>query len=185
MQAEVHVVNREKGWFDQPVPFAQALALLHEEAAEAGHAWRDHGLADATSYTEHVPHGGGTSEGCPGCFSEPKPEGVGSELADVLIRWLDYEARFKMDSQEYLEADPHVFALDENFLVNINTLHGLIADVTHAHDTSYESPQQAFASVLQFTQELAAHCAIDLEAEYTRKLAYNRTRPYRHGNRRA
>lgn len=53
--------------------------------------------------------------------AEGKPEGVGTEFADVFIRLLDYCARFD----------------------------------------------------------------VDLEAEYERKMAYNHTRPYRHGNRRS
>jgi NTP pyrophosphatase (non-canonical NTP hydrolase) len=178
MQAEVEQVNRDKGWYDQPVPFEQALALLHEEAAEAGHAWRDYGLADATktpwSFNDE-----------PGNVRLPKPEGVGSELADVLIRWLDYDARFGMTGIEYLEEDPHVFALDADFLTNICTLHGLIAEVWTAQHTCYESPASAFAAILKFVMELSADCGVNLEAEYERKLAYNRIRPYRHGNRRA
>jgi NTP pyrophosphatase (non-canonical NTP hydrolase) len=187
--AEVAEYVQAKGWNDRPVPFEQAMALLHEEAAEAGHAWRDHGLDDMTLSLGEPVVGESDPGEAPGLRVRgrrlPKPEGVGSELADVMIRWLDYETRYKMLGIEYLEDDPHCFEVDGNFMVNINTLHGLIAAVTHARDTSYEGPAQAFAAVLKFTQELAAYCGIDLEAEYERKMRYNRSRPYRHGNRRA
>jgi hypothetical protein len=90
-----------------------------------------------------------------------------------------------MDLEEYLEPDPEIFALDDHFLVNINTLHGLIAQVTVATDTCYESPHDAFAAILSFLRQLCTSYGIDLMAEYERKMAYNRTRAYRHGGRRA
>lgn len=58
------------------------MALLHEEVSEAGSAWRKHGLDDQTSPIH------------PSAFSVPKPEGVGSEFADILIRLLDDCERF-------------------------------------------------------------------------------------------
>jgi hypothetical protein len=32
---------------------------------------------------QHVPHGGGTSEGCPGCFADAEEQHVRAEYADV------------------------------------------------------------------------------------------------------
>jgi NTP pyrophosphatase (non-canonical NTP hydrolase) len=102
MTGEILDLCHAKGWYDQPVSFGEAIALLHSEVSEALEAWRRWGTGDATS-------------------TDGKPEGVGSEFADVFIRLLDYCSRFD----------------------------------------------------------------VDLEAEYERKMAYNRTRPYRHGNRRS
>jgi NTP pyrophosphatase (non-canonical NTP hydrolase) len=178
MRDEVEAYCRDKGWWDEEVPFSVAMALLHEEAAEAGHAWRDHGLADMTLAQVTVPLG----EIAP---PPPKPEGVGSEFADILIRMLDDDARYKMGLEEYLEPAPEIFALDDHFLVNINTLHGLIAQVTTATETCYESPHDAFAAILSFLRQLCMSYGIDLMAEYEKKMAYNRTRAYRHGGRRA
>jgi NTP pyrophosphatase (non-canonical NTP hydrolase) len=177
MTAEVEAYCRDKGWWDEPVPFAVAMSLLHEEAAEAGHAWRDHGLADVTCRGHVHTHGYGDAL----C----KPEGVGSEFADILIRLLDDDARYKLNLEEHLEADPEVFALDDHFLVNVNTLHGLIARASMAVETSYMDSSSELAYVLTFLRQLSRECGIDLDAEYERKMAYNRTRAYRHGGRRA
>jgi NTP pyrophosphatase (non-canonical NTP hydrolase) len=71
MTAEVREVNTRLGWHTPGKnTFGDYIALLHSELSEALEAYRDHGLADATGH-----------EGL-----NPKPEGVGSELADVLIR---------------------------------------------------------------------------------------------------
>lgn len=104
MQAEVVAVVKEKGWYEDNRTFGESMALLHSEVSEALEAYREWGLTDETGFAEDPEF-------------PPKPEGVGSEFADVLIRLLD-------DCERY---------------------------------------------------------GVDLEAEYNRKLAFNRTRPYRHG----
>lgn len=106
MQAEVVANCKDKGWYDEPRTFAEGIALMHSEVSEALEAWRMWKAEDATGFSPVV-------------FGQtvPKPEGVGSEFADVLIRLLDECDRW----------------------------------------------------------------GIDLEAEYERKMTFNRTRPYKHG----
>lgn len=110
MSATVREVNRANGWFDRERTFGEDMALLHSEVSEMLEAFRSHGLDD---FTEQSTLGDGGPNGYP-----PKPEGVGSEAADILIRLLD---------------------------------------VCHRYD-------------------------IDLGTEFSRKLQYNQTRGYRHGN---
>lgn len=104
MMLDVVEVNRANGWFDDSRTFGDDVALLHSEVSEMFEAYREHGLKDVTNQDHNA-------------APNPKPEGVGSEAADILIRLLD---------------------------------------------SCYRND-------------------VDLEREYERKLAYNRTRGYKHG----
>lgn len=107
MQAEVYSNNVAHGWFEEDRSVGDDVALLHTEVSEMFEAYRVTGLSDATDVVRGLGHQ----------RTLPKPEGFGSEVADVFIRLLDTCQRR----------------------------------------------------------------GVDLEFEYQRKMAYNRTRPYKHG----
>jgi len=153
MEADVLDYCQVMGWYDTDVSFMTAMALLHEEAAEAGSAWRKHGLEDMTEELRGYQHG------------LPKPEGVGSEFADVLIRALDDGTRFGLALPLHVRTRGGVFGLHEEFLDNINVLHGLIARTSMAWDGGddfFYKPAGCLADVVRFTMQLAEHYGIDL-----------------------
>jgi NTP pyrophosphatase (non-canonical NTP hydrolase) len=120
MQAEVRSNNETHGWYDELRLFGDDVALLHTEVSEMYEAFRQWGTEDMTGIES--PHSSYVSSDGVTHFDGPaKPEGVGSEMADVLIRLLD----------------------------------------------------------------TAERSGVDLRAEYERKMAFNRTRPFRHGGKRA
>lgn len=109
MQSEVVDFCVSKGWSgpgSAPVTFGDTMALLHSEVSEALEAYRDHKLADATAEPLHA-FGCALSDhrvyGMPGdppacsCGALAKPEGVGSEFADIFIRLLDDCDRWGVD----------------------------------------------------------------------------------------
>lgn len=170
MTAEIVENNTARGWYENCASFPEAMALLHSEVSEALEAWRKWGLKDAT-LTGRIPDD-----------VIPKPEGVGSEFADIFIRLLDDCYLFgEIDlEQENLAG---FFALSDSFPANMNTLHDLISGVSEAVDLG-EPAHRHFADILVFLRQLCEKYGIDLQAEYARKMQFNRTRSYRHGNKR-
>ena len=83
----VRDVNVEKGWrkaepsFGRGRSFGEDVALLHSEVSEMLEAYREWGCLDPTE------DGG-------------KPEGIGSEMADVLIRLLDMAFEYQVNLGE-------------------------------------------------------------------------------------
>ena len=83
-EEDVYRVNVANGWFDDDRTVGDDIALLHTEASEMFEAYREGGLGDQTAITASDI----TDVRQPG-DALPKPEGFGSEAADVLIRLLD------------------------------------------------------------------------------------------------
>lgn len=184
MTAEVRKVVEEKGWRDGTNTWGDYVALLHSEIAEMLEAYRDHRLEDAT-----VPVCGKSAHTgllCPE-HGPDKPEGVGSEAADVLIRLLDMADVIgahpwsDSDTLVYLRVTPEGA---ETFGDHMDYLHWRAAKLSPQEGVLLPAVRDAL--LRHFLRGLVGVCAvygIDLDAEYERKLAYNRTREFRHGGR--
>ncbi|WKW84924.1 MazG-like nucleotide pyrophosphohydrolase [Microbacterium phage SallyK] len=85
-EESVFQVNQANGWFEDDRTVGDDIALIHSEASEMLEAYRDGGLEDQT---KDGPVGFDLDSDTSDVVFMPKPEGFGSEAADVLIRLLD------------------------------------------------------------------------------------------------
>jgi NTP pyrophosphatase (non-canonical NTP hydrolase) len=92
MQEEVFRLNNSKGWFDEDRSVGDMVALLHSEVSEILEAYRSWKFQDSTTGQVRF-EGDGSMTAATG----PKPEGVGAEMADCLIRLLDMAKRWDVD----------------------------------------------------------------------------------------
>ena len=82
LRDEIHRNALEHGWWDEERTFGDIIALCHTELSEAMEAHRS-GLGEF--YLETDKRG------------NQKPEGIAVELADCIIRILDYCGRYNVD----------------------------------------------------------------------------------------
>ncbi len=94
LQNEVWKTAEEKGWHEgRPVEFGEFVALCHSELSESLEIFRKSGNVGIAK-TEMAP----TID-----YGVEKPVGIPIELADVIIRILDYSETHGINIQEAIE----------------------------------------------------------------------------------
>lgn len=89
LQAEAHRIAVAHGWWSEERNVGELLMLIVTEVAEAMEEWR-HGHDLSQTY-----------------YVEGKPEGVPSELADVMIRVADLAAHFGISLETVVQEKLH------------------------------------------------------------------------------
>ena len=198
LQKKAHAIAVAHGWWDKERTFGDCIALVHSELSEALEAYREHGLTSGFS-THHargcrlVEYGYGDCD----CNPTYKPEGVASELADVVIRVADMAEWYGVGLEAHVESgvgapETHIFGRwfafrELAFGEWVGMAHYWAAEAFKwgvQYEADGVAPNLAWQSlgyVIAVVQRMAAHYGIDLDAAIEAKMEYNRTRQYRHG----
>lgn len=167
---EIHKTACEKGWWDgDGKEFGEIIALIHSELSEA---------------LEEHRNGFGLTEIY---YKKDKPEGIPIELADAIIRMLDYCGKMGLDlgifyEREFLNTipDQYRFVKTMSFGENINIFHNNLSVFSkHNQDSRYIWCVN-IAAIFYF----AKFNGFDIMEAIRIKMEYNRTREYRHGGKR-
>lgn len=109
MRDEVHRVAVEHGWWEKPLTFPEIIVMCHSELSEAMEEYRaGRPMVYCDAINSNVacveePCGG---LGCIRNFPHRKPEGVAVELADCILRILDYMGQVGADVEGIMKRLP-------------------------------------------------------------------------------
>ena len=189
LQKEAHAIAKDHGWWDQERSFGDLIALVHSELSEALEAYRRMGDTYATWHMT-------VDEDDQPCFwqdANGHPVGVPPELADVVIRVADMAEFYELDLDVAVMArarkkddhlDVHTWGPDEGSFGDwIAECHELLGE---AYWWKHQQLSRVvwvewLGSLIHNVYQMASHYGIDLDAAIEAKMAYNRTRTYRHG----
>ena len=162
-----HVMAKEKGWWDEDRSPYELGNLCHSELSEALEELRDGRGVTEVYFKEDKP---------------TKPEGFPTEMADFVIRLADWAADKGEMSEELAYAING--GLGEckhmDLQAELTELHEAVNTSVEAAINKSQKPHTLYASIALafFTAE---GLGIDLAAVIEQKMAYNATRPIRHG----
>ena len=196
---EVHQNAVEHGWWDEPRTVGEIIALCHSELSEAleeYRAGRPMIWYQCLSTDDIAPCR--QKEKCPDWLNgmceidaiEKKPEGIAVELADCIIRVLDYMGKEGFDVDALLREAPKAVMCDVPVRVyaaslgdHISRWHLLLSLAYACWCTSAGTHAAALRMALCICEivEWAEEAGVDMEMVLDIKHEYNKTRPYRHG----
>lgn len=183
-QEEAHRNAVEHGWHETPVDLDTAVLLMHSEISEACEEYRAGRPITETYFRQS------------GVDASPgKPEGFPSELADVVIRIMDYCGLMNFDMVafilnatyvgHYLEGkgDPTFLEIQEATCVaDCREPRSVVQTLLMMHQQLSQTMRPS--DLCRVLLHIMGYChlqKINLEETMRLKMAYNRTRPYRHG----
>lgn len=183
----IHQNAVDHGWWEEERSIAEIIALCHSELSEALEEYRSGmpmvyqnckvALSDGEEGLEAIC----APEDCDNTWGEcadccEKPEGVVVELADCVIRILDYCLRRSIDIETALKsrrAGNDTYSLPE-----------LVAECHYLLSLAYKDAEPRslyFAECINLIQFWCNENGGDLEEAIVIKHEYNKSRPYRHG----
>ena len=178
--AEIHENAVAHGWWKDDRGFGEIAALIHSELSEA--------LEEYRNDKPFVYYAGTDASGCKVEEAQPippivvKPEGIAVELADTVIRILDYFGKIGFMPAEVCASNPDTDDVDddryENFGDFVTNCH---ADVSAAFDDLNEERNLFLCDCAARIERWFSKNGLSLEEVIQIKNEFNKSRPYRHG----
>lgn len=171
---EIHQNAVEHGWWEEERSFGDIIALCHSELSEALEEYRNGWYSNKEIYVIT-----NTQPICSRPFntetdSKLKPEGVPTELADCMIRILDYLGK--------MDCPVNAWMKQQYINLKYKTFGDFIA-VCHKYlSKSFE--KESYPEMIKVIKMIIEYCRkedIDIEEAIRIKHEYNKTRPFRHG----
>jgi hypothetical protein len=163
LQAEIREVNEANGWWVDEREFGTDMALLGTEVSEMFEAYRDAGYEDFSTLR-------------PGYLDAGAGVVWSNEAAEAIARWHEADARAAAGAGADVDWDgftkDELMALAKDGLSKPEGVGSAAADIVIRLLDTLERIREAGVD-------------IDLDWEIERKLAFNRTRGYRHGGKKA
>lgn len=197
---EAHQIAVDHGWWEKEPSFGDLVALMHSELSEALEEYRAgrpmvwHGCMFPDPESQYECE---MNEGCKQnretCTArDKKPEGIAVELADCIIRILDWMGKEQMDAQELLDeskkragimADVPKRIYDASMGDCIFRWHLLLSlgYGCWCRTSGTYAAALRIALCMAEIMDWAGKEGVDMDAIIREKMDYNRTRPYRHG----
>jgi hypothetical protein len=193
-----HLNAVERGWWGNPVDVSTEsvlakLMLVASELSEAVELVREPGFDPKMVWYVD----GARAKNFIRVISSDKPEGFGVEIADAAIRIFDLLGGLRFDAPAGKKLNPvdkvvHDLSADAVLaaLMRTNALLGKAADVAETPPHLWKEADRAkfLENMLCAVEYLVGICGwlgVDLEARVAEKHEYNKTRPMRHGGKRA
>lgn len=192
--AEVHQNAVEHGWWDEERSFGEIIALCHSELSEALEEYR--AKRPMVYFVVEMDDGkGGTYPAIrediisEEDFAGEKPEGIAVELADCIIRILDWYGKEGLDTDDLLLEAGIIVMCDlpipvyGSFGDFIALLHNLLS-MSYAcwcNASGISASALRLAKCIREIMAWAKENGVDMEHILDMKHEYNKGRPYRHG----
>lgn len=164
---EIYEIAVAHGWHEEAKPNGLWMALVVSEVAEAIEADRKNKHANVSFFLEHPLE---VDTAFKACYESYIKGSVEEELADIVIRLLDYIGVRWGDKYDWWY-NPYNFRIPDDFPV---AAWKLIKE--HLNEDSMNVRDS-----IQYVLEWAEKLNIDIEYHIRLKVRYNSLRPYRHG----
>lgn len=177
---EVHQVAVDHGWWEKCPTFPEVIVMCHSELSEAVEEYRAGNRIRPGQPTPMVYYSGGGYVATAPTKCCTKPEGIAVELADCILRILDWAAAVKVDIDAVIGFSPSY----DDVIQTIARCHYLISSAyvqTTMMTGTMPTANSRLLMCIETIMDWAHNNGVDMEAVLRAKHEYNKTRPNRHG----